>query len=165
MRIPASQTAWLLVKLSITAWLVAAAFWDWRTGLVPNWLTMPVVLIAGAVRLYQGTWIILPIWVLLFLIWRGHIVGGGDAKLLMGLFALFPTQQFAILFGVMVLAVSIPLMVLKHWNGSPLRVLQSIAKTLSAGSPLPSQEDLEVHGRRYAWTFCLPGLVYLWGFW
>jgi Flp pilus assembly protein protease CpaA len=99
------------------------------------------------------------------LIWRIHIIGGGDAKFLMGLFALFPTQQFVLLFGLIVLAVSIPLMILKHWSSDPLQILQSIAGTLRSGDPLPTQEDLESQGRRYAWTFCLPGIVYTWWFW
>jgi Flp pilus assembly protein protease CpaA len=160
-----SETLTLLAKLVITAWLGAVAVWDWRTGRIPNWLSLPVMALGGGLQLYRGRWIILLIWVLLYLIWRVHIIGGGDAKLLMGLFALFPTQQFALVFGVVTLVVSVPLMVMQHWSGSPVEVLRSIMKTLGSGNPLPTQEDLETHGRRYAWTFCLAGVIYLWWFW
>jgi Flp pilus assembly protein protease CpaA len=160
-----SETVTLVAKFLITAWLGAVAVWDWRTGRIPNWLSLPMVALAGGLQLYQGRWYILLIWAALYLIWRVHIIGGGDAKVLMGLFALFPTQQFALLFGVIVLAVSIPLILIKHWSGSPVRALRSLVKTMGSGNPLPSREDLETYGRRYAWTFCLPGVVYLWWFW
>lgn len=159
------ETSRLLVKLLITAWLAAVAVWDWRTGRIPNGLSLPVMGLAGALQLYQGRWYVLVIWALLYLIWRVHIIGGGDAKLLMGLFALFPTWRFTLLFGILVLAVSVPLLVLQHWDRSPFEVVRSIFKTLGSGNPLPSREDLEAHGRRFAWTFCLPGVVYLWWFW
>ncbi|MGD9029279.1 MAG: A24 family peptidase [Anaerolineae bacterium] len=160
-----SHTVTLLAKLLITAWLVAVAAWDWRTGRIPNWLSLPMMAVAGGVQLYQGRWIIPVIWALLYLIWRVHIIGGGDAKLLMGLFALFPTQQFALVFGVVTLAVSVPLVVMRHWRGSLGEGLRSFVKTLGSGNPLPTREDLETHGRRYAWTFCLAGVIYLWWLW
>jgi Flp pilus assembly protein protease CpaA len=138
------------------------AVWDWRTGLIPNWLVLPAVALTGGYRLYQGNWYVVLIWAVLFLIWRVHIIGGGDAKLLMGLFALFPTLQFALLFGGLVLAVSVPLIVIRHWSRQPGKILESIAKTMRSGNPLPSREDLEKHGQRYAWTLCLPGIVYAW---
>ena len=160
-----SISTFLLAKVLVSSWLGVVAVWDWRSGLIPNWLTLPVAVVVGAVHLYRGRWYVVLIWLVLFLIWRVHIIGGGDAKFLMGLFALFPTQQFALLFGTMVLAVSIPLMVLKHWSSDPVKILESIAKTLDAGDPLPDEEDLRRHGRRYAWTYCLPGIVYTWWFW
>jgi len=159
------HTVTLLLKLLATAWLVAAAAWDWRTGLIPNWLTMPVVAGVGALRFYQGHWYVLIIWVLLYLVWRVNFVGGGDAKLLMGLFALFPTDAFALLFGVVVLAVTVPAILLKHWGKHPLRLMQEVAGRLSAGKLLPTREELEQQGRRYAWSFCLAGIVYTWWLW
>ena len=162
---PSSTSTFLLLKILVSFWLGTVAVWDWRTGLIPNWMTLPVAAGAGGVQVYLGRWYVILIWILLFLIWRVHIIGGGDAKFLMGLFALFPTQQFALLFGVVVLVVSIPLMLLKHWSGEPLGMLRSIADTLTSGNPLPTEENLKRHGRRYAWTYCLPGIIYTWFFW
>ncbi len=155
----------LTVRILVSAWLSIVAVWDWRTGLIPNWLTLPMTASVGAFQLYHGRWFVLLIWGLIYLVWRGHIIGGGDAKFLMGLFALFPTQDFALVFGITVLAVSIVLMVLKHWSYKPVKIIESIAQTLKSGQPLPSQEDLEREGRRYAWTFCLPGILYTWWLW
>jgi Flp pilus assembly protein protease CpaA len=141
------------------------AAWDWRTGLIPNWLTLPVAAAVGALRLYQGHWYLLVIWALLYLVWRINFMGGGDAKLLMGLFALFPTEQFALLLAGLALTVMIPTIVIKHWGKRPLRLVQGVAGRLSAGKLLPTREELEQQGRRFAWAFCLPGIVYTWWLW
>ena len=103
-------------------------------------------------RLYQGRLYVLAIWVLLYLIWRMNIMGGGDAKLLMGLFALFPTYEFALIFSVLVLAALTPTMIVRHWGKRPSDLL-------------PTQEELRTKGQQYAWVFCLPGVVYLWWLW
>ena len=153
------------IRLALTAWLVAVAVWDWRRAVIPNWLTLPVMLAAGGVRLYQGHLHILAIWVLLYLIWRVNIVGGGDAKLLMGLFALFPTYEFAFLFSILVLAVSVPMIIARHWGKRPSDLAAAVADRIGRSRFLPTREELEIKGQQYAWTFCLPGVVYLWGFW
>ena len=151
--------------MALTVWLVAVAAWDWRRALIPNWLTLPVMLAAGGVRLYQGHLYVLVLWVLLYLIWRVNIVGGGDAKLLMGLFALFPTYEFALLFSILMLAVSVPLIIARHWGKRPSDLAAAVTDRIGQGRFLPTREELEVRGKQYAWTFCLPGIVYLWGFW
>lgn len=155
----------LPVKVGLTAWLVAIAIWDVRTARIPNWLTFPVMLAAGAWRLYQGVWIVLGIWVLLYLIWRVNIIGGGDAKLLMGLFALFPTFEFAFLFSVVVLAVSLPLLWARHWWRRPAEIAQGVVQRIASGQIFPTHEELHTQGQQYAWTFCLPGVIYLWWLW
>ncbi len=155
----------LALRAALSLWLVAIAVWDARTARIPNWLTFPVMLAAGAWRLYQGVWIILGIWVLIFLIWKVNIIGGGDAKLLMGLFALFPTFEFAFLFAVVVLIVSLPLLYAKHWWRQPAEMVQGVAQRVRSGQIFPTHEELHAQGQQYAWTFCLPGLIYLWWLW
>ena len=116
-------------------------------------------------RLYQGRLYVLAIWVLLYLIWRLNIMGGGDAKLLMGLFALFPTYEFALLFSVLVLAALTPAMIIRHWGRHPIDLVAGVAGRLRQGRLLPTQEELRTQGKQYAWVFCLPGVVYLWWLW
>lgn len=153
------------IRLALTAWLVAVAVWDWRRAIIPNWLTLPVMLAAGGWRLYQGRWYVLLVWGLLYLIWRVNIVGGGDAKLLMGLFALFPTYEFALLFSVLVVAASVPMIIARHWGKGPTKLAGAILDRIRRGRFLPTREELQSKGQQYAWTFCLPGVVYLWGLW
>lgn len=155
----------LAIRVVLSAWLVAISIWDVRTARIPNWLTFPVMLAVGAWRLYGGMWIVLPIWVLIYMIWRVNIIGGGDAKLLMGLFALFPTFEFAFLFSVVVLVVSLPLLYRKHWWRGPAEMAQGVVQRINTGQIFPTQEELHAEGHQYAWTFCLPGLIYLWWLW
>ncbi|RME48206.1 MAG: prepilin peptidase [Chloroflexi bacterium] len=155
----------IALRVGLSAWLIAIAVWDVRTARIPNWLTFPVMLAAGAWRLYHHVWLILPIWVLIYMIWKVNIVGGGDAKLLMGLFALFPTYEFAFLFAVVVLVVSLPLLYRKHWWRRPAQMAQGVAQRISSGQIFPTHEELQTEGQQYAWTFCLPGLIYLWWLW
>jgi Flp pilus assembly protein protease CpaA len=153
------------VRLALTAWLIAVAVWDWRRAIIPNGLTLPLMLAAGGVRLYQRQLHVLVIWALLYLIWRVNIVGGGDAKLLMGLFALFPTFEFALLFSVLVLVISLPLLIARHWGKRPADLAAAFAERIGQRRLLPTREELESKGQQYAWTFCLPGVVYLWWLW
>lgn len=153
------------VRMALTAWLIAVAVWDWRRGIIPNWLTLPVMLVVGGVRLYQGHLHVLAIWILLYLIWRLNIVGGGDAKLLMGLFALFPTYEFALLFSVLVLIVLMPAVIVRHWGKRPSALMAALLDRITQGHLLPTQEELQTQGQQYAWTFCLPGVIYLWWLW
>ncbi len=100
-----------------------------------------------------------------FVLWALHILGGGDAKTLMGIFALFPTVEFALFLTIGVLVLSLPLLVLRLRHRRLLEVLQALGKRLKEGPFFPTQRELQEQGRPYAWTFCLPGVVYLWLLW
>jgi prepilin peptidase CpaA len=80
----------LVIVIGLTVALAAvAAFWDWRTGLIPNWLTLPPLLLApllyffvqgGDPALFSALGILgggLPAYVL----FRMGAIGGGDVKL------------------------------------------------------------------------------------
>ena len=104
-------------------------------------------------------------WALCFVLWELHIIGGGDAKTLMAIFALFPSADFGLFLCIGVLVLSLPLLLLRlrgrgirgHW--------EALRTKLTEGPLLPTQHELETEGRPYAWTFCLPGVVYLWFLW
>ena len=142
-----------------------AAAWDAWSAHIPNWLTFPVMLVAGGFRIYDGRWQFLLAWVVIFFLWQANVVGGGDAKLLMGLFALFPEPLFLLVFAAVGLVVRIPLVVRKYWGQRPSELLASAGDRLRTGRFTPSREELREHGRSYAWTYCLPGAVYLWLLW
>jgi Flp pilus assembly protein protease CpaA len=103
--------------------------------------------------------------VALYLLWRSNVVGGGDAKLMMGLFALFPEPQFLLLFAVVGLAVRMPFMLRKYWRRKPSDLLAGASERLRTGQLVPSGEELQERGRSYAWMYCLPGVIYLWLLW
>ena len=156
----------ILFKLAVTAWLGIVAVWDSRTGLIPNWLTLPVAVVGGALSLYAGPMearvIMLLCWAVLLLVWRLYIFRGGDAKLLMGLFALFPRYDFILVFCIVLFLVTLGLVVAKLWGQRPGELGQKLAARLQEHQFLPSSEELERRGQPHAWTFSLAGTVALW---
>ena len=167
------MTAMLLLKLAITAWLGAVAFWDLRTARIPNQLTLPAMAATGGFRLCLGLWglglfllrtmhggnpaasncgciqgiqnllFMLVAWAIIFGAWKLNVMGGGDAKLTMVLFALFPTYNFTLTFCLVVLAALLPLLVLQHWGKRPLDALGEIVFRLRTDF-FPTREELEL---------------------
>ena len=167
------------LKGVITIWLVIISIWDRRERRVPNWLVLPgmfaallwqlYITLTGAARtsaMSAGSLgFALIAWVVLFMMWRAHFFGGGDAKLLMALFALFPTVQFLLLFCAVVLVVTIPLVIIKVVRSGESMSLEQVRRRLSQGQLLPTQEDLRTQGRPHCWSLALPGVIYLWLVW
>ena len=159
------------MRVIITAWLVALAVIDRRARRVPNVLVLPVM--CGAL-LWQGyvafsgqantVAFVLVCWIALFALWRAHIFGGGDAKLLMALLALFPTTQFLFLLSAVKLLVTVPVLLLKYARRDGRQALSGIRQRLASGHLLPEPGDLETQGRPHCWSYAMPGVIYLWWF-
>lgn len=164
---PSLQPAFgLLARVALTLWLLGAALSDIRTGRIPNWLTLPVLLAAGMYGVvFARQWIILPIWVILFILWEMNFMMAGDAKLLMALFALFPTVEFALFLAVGGLIELLPLLVLRYRRQPLATTLWSVTLRVQNRALLPTREELVRDGRRLAWVFALPAVVYVWWFW
>jgi len=161
---------WVLiaVKIALTLWMVVLSIWDHVHRRVPNWLVLPVMfgaliwqIILAITDGAGGIWFVLVAWTVLFCLWRVHIFGGGDAKFLMALMALFSSTSFLILFSLGVLVISLPLMVAQAVKSRSLPF--GIGKKASLS--LPTEEQLRSRGRPYCWTLALPGVVYLWWAW
>lgn len=133
---------------------------DFKTRRVPNAVTYPLMA-AGIVRamvLRDG--IFLLYWVLFFSLWTMRFMGGGDAKLLMGLFGLFPDFQLAWLVAASILATGLPYLAYKYqhqWRSIP----HALFWRLVTRQLLPSQAEFEKEAVPYAFSFCLAGAVYL----
>ena len=175
-------TLWLLTIVLVD--LRTATISNWLTlpvlALLGGWRVVQVVGYASRAMLAQrgqaAAWLenrafagarsipalvfVLLAWVLCFGLWELHVVGGGDAKTLMGIFALFPTIDFAVFLAIGVLVLSLPLLLLRHRD-----ILPALRSRLREGHLWPSQRQLEEEGRPYAWTFCLPAVAYLWLLW
>lgn len=156
----------LLVRLALTAWLLGAAMSDIRTGRIPNWMTLPVMALAGVYQIFFARhWIVLVIWVALFIIWELNFMMAGDAKLLMGLFALFPTLDFAMVLALGGLIELIPLLLLRYGRQPLTDTFLSMAVRVQNREFLPTRADLARDGKRLAWVFCFPAIAYVWWFW
>ena len=91
----------LLIAVTVTC---AAAVFDYRTGLIPNQLTYPLVLVGALAHIVLAAvsygrghfgWVLLETvagalscGLVPLLLWRSNAMGGGDVKLLTGLGAL-----------------------------------------------------------------------------
>jgi Flp pilus assembly protein protease CpaA len=159
----------LAARTVISLWLVVAAWWDARTARISNLLSLPVMLAVGLARMISGpaevrVWVLVA-WVLLFGLWNLHFIGGGDAKMLMSAFALFPTVFFALLFGVVALLIKMPLLVAEHVRGSVTESLRTLSLRMLFGLVLPTEEELRLRGKQYLWTFAVPTFLYTWVYW
>jgi Flp pilus assembly protein protease CpaA len=159
----------LLIPLAITAWMLAVAVLDHRTGRIPNALTAPVIFGVGLIRLVQGDTLVkvglVLAWAVVFGLWMLHFIGGGDAKFLMGELALFPSMEFVALLALVLLVITLPLLLWELRGRQLAEVRQSVQGRLVTGQVLPTEEDLQTRGRRYAWTFAIPGIIYTWVYW
>jgi Flp pilus assembly protein protease CpaA len=74
----------MLLALSLLILVLAISIYDWRTQLIPAWVTLPLLAVGMMVN-FPGameTWLACGI---LLISWRFGWIGGGDAKLWMAL--------------------------------------------------------------------------------
>jgi prepilin peptidase CpaA len=82
-----------IAHLIVVGLAVAAAITDWRTGRIPNWLTLPPLMAApaahflfsGVAGLAQSVLAIIVCGLAPYLLFRKNAIGGGDVKLLAAL--------------------------------------------------------------------------------
>lgn len=103
----------------------------------------------------------IPFWIGIFLLWSINIYGGGDAKLLMGLFGLYPDLRLLWITSAVLLTVGVPVLILKYARTSPRLIVSGLAARLASGALLPSDEELN-RGVPFAFAYCLAGGIYLW---
>ena len=144
--------------------MIALFIWisinDFKTQRVPNAVTYPlmVVGILRAIAFRDG--IFLLYWVVFFTLWTTRFMGGGDAKLLMGLFGLFPDFQLAWLVALSILVTGLPYLAYKYrhqWRTIP----RALFWRLITRQFLPDQAEFEKDAVPYAFSFCLAGAAYL----
>jgi len=97
----------LILKLALLTLVILLAAYDYRKGRVPNWVTLPLLLVGllanflpapggWRVEFIETPWIelveILVACTLLFSAWRMGWMGGGDAKLWMALLWITPVE-------------------------------------------------------------------------
>ena len=104
-------------------------------------------------------------WVACFGLWELHVMRAGDAKTLMGLFALFPNAEFVAFLMMAVFVLVLPVVLLRLRGRRWGEILAAFGKWMKEGQFLPSERRLQEQGRPYVWSYCLPGVVYLWLLW
>ncbi len=88
------------------------------------------------------------------------MIGAGDAKLLMGLFGLWPDVKLAYVVAAMILVTGIPYLIWKYrreWRSA----LKGLSWRLFTLQLLPSANEFQKEAVPFAFSFCLAGGVYL----
>ncbi len=106
---------------------------------------------------------ILFFWSVIFLLWSLHFYGGGDAKLLMGLFGLMPDIRLLWIVSIVLVVTGIPFLAHKYWHTPPRALASGLSRRIQSGGFLPSDQELD-QGVPFAFAYCIAGAVYLWVF-
>ena len=155
-----SVSIWIPM-IGMDALFFGIAVKDFQEQRIPNLVTYPLMF-AGVVRAYilqDATFLLF--WFALWLAWEAHLAGAGDAKLLMGLFALWPDMQLAYVVAASILITGIPYLVYKYrrqWRVA----LRGLGWRLFTLKLLPSPAEFQNEAVPYAFSFCLAGGIYLW---
>lgn len=170
------------LKIAITIWLLTASIWDQTEKRIPNWLLLPVLLVGLVYQIYasidQRSWaalVVIVAWVVVFGLWQARVFGGADAKLLMALFALYPTQRFLVMLCVAVVGIGIPMLIydivqrtIEQRRAEQKDMPNPSAHDAAHGSTGPEDQKLSSlpippkYSRPFAWVFALPGIIYTW---
>jgi len=173
-----SPIAYVAMRLLLTGYFVLAGVWDTaiQRGRVPNWLTLPPLVLIGGMRLSpfpfqegQPRWEVLIFWGAAFLMWRLHILGGGDAKLLMVEGALFPTYPFVLLTGVCWLLVAGGVVLSRSYREGKWAGVAALGQRLGwkflALRFVPSEEEFRSQAEPATYLFCCSPILYAWLLW
>jgi len=146
--------------IGMAALFVQISVNDFKTRLVPNAITYPLMLIGLVRAIAFRDGIFLLYWAVLFTLWTVRFMGGGDAKLLMGLFGLYPDFQLVWFVAASIIVTGLPYLAYKYrreWRTIP----RAIFWRLITRQFLPSQAEFEKEAVPYAFSFCLAGAMYL----
>ena len=158
----------LSIRVLLTGYFVLAAPWDFaiQRGRVPNWLTVPPLIVAGIIRLYQRRWEALIFWGALLVLWRLHLFGGGDAKLLMFEAALFPAYDFLLITAVSVILVGGGILFFRAFKKEELVPLgRRLAAKFLTLRLFPSEEEFRAGAEPSTYLFCVGAILYTWLLW
>lgn len=150
-----------IAVIGMEALFVAISVKDLQQERIPNLLTYALML-AGVIRaviMHDPSF--LAYWAVLWLAWSANFMGAGDAKLLMGLFGLWPDMRLAYVIAGSILLTGLPYLIFKYrrrWRSA----VRGLAWRLFTLQLLPSPQEFQHEAVPFAFSFCLAGGVYLW---
>jgi Flp pilus assembly protein protease CpaA len=97
------MTNYQILHFALTALVILGGIQDWREREVSNWISVPLFLVgivAAALQVLSLEFVPLVAAGLLIFAWRHGWMGGADAKILIGLWGLWPAAAFWGMFGI-----------------------------------------------------------------
>ena len=163
-----------LLFVLVSTWLITCAMTDWRTGRVPNILTLPVMLLGMLLTSwhvvtqgdYMGPAMLAILWALFYAGWAARWYGGGDAKIRMALAALWPRRYLLIALLLSAILAGVIVLILDFRRTRPMitAAVGRLMVGLSSGQlDLLRSDSQELHqrGRRGTWEIALGGIGYV----
>lgn len=165
-----------IIRVGLSLLLGGLALYDMCRGRVPNWVVLPLLVVAGLLtigRLVAGElslnligWVA-AVWIGSFIAWRFRVFGGGDVKLVMALVGLFPEQ--GMLLSILIsLLIGLSVGLIRRDGLSGLRRQVALLFLATQGQlPTPAEvaESYEARALRITWAISLGGIIYLWFLW
>lgn len=152
--------------------LAVVGAWDLRTRRVPNGFTLPGI---GLVLLWRAVRVValaraglpllpelapVPYWAATWALWAAGMMGGGDAKLLMLLFGVFPTPRFL---GLLLAVTGLTMAAVLTWRYGRRRriglLVSGLLFRLTHGRLFPTEAELAAEGEPTAFLFSAAGLA------
>jgi Flp pilus assembly protein protease CpaA len=166
-----------VVCVGLSVVLGSLAIYDLRYSRVPNLVVMLMLLAVIPItvtRLVANElgwgWaaIVLATWAVCLSLWWLHVIGGGDAKLVMALVGFFPDNRLLLALLLGLLVGSTATLFLRHGRAG-LRRTSAILVTALAGRTLPTLEEIgeayQKRGSPAAVWISAGSLLYLWWIW
>lgn len=92
----------LFIRIGVVIWLALCAYWDTRTGQIPNALTMPALVLGGILAGISGGESFVFYGLVLILVITANflgVMGGADTKILGALGGLWPLGLMTVIAG------------------------------------------------------------------
>lgn len=152
-------------KGGLTLYLIVAAVYDFRTQRVPNWLTVPPLVAILGWRVVHLEFVFLLYWAGCLAIWLLNGIGGGDAKLLMGMFGIFPRLELLYLFLIFAgVSLAVVLFVRYARLGKLKMWLTRTLNRLIALKLFPSRAEMEMAAEPFTVFISTAVIAYVWVF-
>ena len=164
-KVPNKLTLPIMLVFGLYRLVQSLGIWLWPIigpgNAAPNWI---LALEPHFVTLSSPSFVWIA-WLSVFILWNLHFMGGGDAKLLMGMLAVFARLDFVLVLALGILVVGVPLVFLTYRETKFGALLKGVFGRVLTGRILPTEKELAERGKPYAWLFCLPGVIYAWFLW
>jgi hypothetical protein len=148
-------------NLAALAALVAVSIVDGRTRRAPQAVTLPLLAALGLWRVWRGDWIVFLCWLGAFALWRLHLCGAGDAKVLMIELALWPSMAFVVTLSVTVAVLGMAVSVARYHGVMPLLRSLQVAAARLLGGQWPTQAELQFYGSPQTFLYTAGAIAYL----
>lgn len=98
-------------------------------------------------------------------LFEGHVVGGGDALVFIGLLGWFPDLRFVAVTLAVVIVTGLALLARERGGAVGMQQAFVLAYTRTRNAVLPTEAEMLRRGQPVAFMLSLAGVVYAWGVW